>query len=256
MTATSPAAALASLLGASADRALFLDFDGTLVDIAPTPDEVRVEPGVREHLARLRGPLGGALMLVSGRGIPVLDGFLSPLRLDAAGLHGIELRLGEVLRPCRPEEHPELRQALAEIRSRLAGEPGLLVEDKGCSFAVHWRLADRARAELGEALVEGAAERLGPGYRLQRGKMVGEILPARASKGAVIEDVLQRPPYRGRLPVFIGDDVTDEHGFAAVNARGGLSVKVGDGPTQAKRRLPGPAALRELLALWAEAPLP
>lgn len=254
MAKRTSAAELGRVLAGGPPCALFLDFDGTLVDIAPTPDAVRVEPGVTEHLARLRRRLGGALMLVSGRGIAVLEGFLTPLRLDAAGLHGIELRVGDEVRLCRPEEHPELRAALAAIRTRLAGEPGLLIEDKGCSFAVHWRLADGPRAELGESLIARAAERLAPAYRLQRGKAVAEILPACASKGAVVEDAMGRSPYRGRRPVFIGDDVTDEHGFAAANALGGLSVKVGEGETGAQLRLQGPSAVRELLGIWAEIP--
>lgn len=233
--------------------ALFLDFDGTLVDIAPTPEAVRVEAGVRESLDALRRRLGGAMAVVSGRPVATIDGFLMPLRVDVAGLHGIELRLGGDFFPCRPEEHPALRRMAETLRVALEGEPGVILEDKGCSFAVHWRLADVEPAARAQRLVADAAEGLGSAYRLQRGKAVAEILPARASKGAVMEDILERPPYRGRRPVFIGDDLTDEHGFAAVNAQGGLSIKVGEGPTQALHRLSSPATVRATLARWAAA---
>lgn len=243
---------LAGYLGAGRDWALFLDFDGTLVDIAARPEAVVVVPGLPECLTRLRHGLDGALAVVTGRPIAAIDGFLAPLRIDVAGLHGVELRLGDELAPCRPDEHPDLRRAVEGVIARLGHEPGLVIEDKGCSLAVHWRLADADRAALAQRTIVAAAASLDPAYRLQRGKAVAEIVPARASKGAVIEDMLERSPYRGRRPVFIGDDVTDEHGFEAVNAKGGLAIKIGEGATEARFRLQSPDALRELLRLWAD----
>lgn len=243
---------LAGYFGKGRDWALFLDFDGTLVDIAARPEAVVVMPGLPECLTRLRHRLDGALAIVTGRPIAVIDGFLAPLRIDVAGLHGVELRLGDELALCRPDEHPDLRRAVESVNARLGREPGLVIEDKGCSLAVHWRLADPDRAVLAQRTIEAAAALLAPAYRLQRGRAVAEIVPARASKGAVIEDMLARPPYRGRRPVFIGDDVTDEHGFEAVNANGGVAVKIGEGSTEACFRLPNPDALRELLRLWAD----
>lgn len=232
--------------------ALFLDFDGTLVEIAARPDAVLVDPSLSAALARLRDALGGALAIVSGRPIAAIDRFLAPHRFDAAGLHGVEQRLEGRLRPCDPADHPALRLALADLQGRFGATAGVLVEDKGCSFALHWRLAPE-HADGVAAAAEAAASALGARYRLQRGKAVAEILPAEAAKGPVIERFLDELSYRGRWPVFVGDDLTDEGGFAAVNARGGISVRIGDGPTAAAKRVASPAALRGLLFAWAEA---
>jgi trehalose 6-phosphate phosphatase len=230
--------------------ALFLDFDGTLVDIAERPDDVVVDPALPGTLARLRDWLGGALALVSGRPIHTLDHLLRPQRFDAAGLHGVEQRVGERLFPCTPEDHPDLRRAIEDVGQAVAEHQGLIVEDKGCSFAVHWRLRPDLADEAAK-MAEDAASRLGPRYRLQRGKAVAEILPANAGKGPAIGRFLERPPYRGRRPIFIGDDLTDEHGFAAVNERDGFSIRIGSGPTIARRRIGSPTQLRILLTRWA-----
>ena len=233
-----------------ADWALFLDFDGTLVEIADRPEAVVVEPGLPGTLAALKDSLDGALALVSGRPIASLDGFLSPYRFDAAGLHGVEHRLRGELFPCRPEAHPTLREAVAELPNRLPQHPGILIEDKGCSVGVHWRLAPELDTDVIE-VVEATAAALGPDYRLQAGKAVAEILPARAAKGPAIARFLAEAPFRGRRAVFCGDDLTDEHGFITVNELGGITVRVGAGPTAAQRRIETPAALRLVLAEWA-----
>jgi trehalose 6-phosphate phosphatase len=230
--------------------ALFLDFDGTLVEIVERPEAVVVEPAVPSLLTRLHDRLGGALALVSGRPIEFLDERLAPARLDAAGLHGIERRLAGTLHPCRPEDHPDLRREIADLKRAVEADPRLIVEDKGCSVALHWRLAPD-RAAFGEDTARAIADRLGSAYRVQFGKAVAEILPAASGKGRVIEAFLEAEPYRGRRPLFIGDDLTDEHGFDVVNARGGLSVRVGGGDTVAKARLGTPAAVREALRAWA-----
>lgn len=230
--------------------ALFLDFDGTLVEIAERPEAVTVDPALPDTLAQLRDRLGGALALISGRPIEVLDRFLSPHRFDAAGLHGVEHRIAGHLSPCRSEEHPALRRAVERLGSALVDRRGVLVEDKGCSVAVHWRLAPD-QAEAAARTVQEVAAELGSGYRLQNGKAVAEILPASAGKGPVIERFLRHAPYSGRRPMFVGDDLTDENGFAAVQARGGAAVRVGPGPTLATYRLPSPQALRDRLSRWA-----
>jgi trehalose 6-phosphate phosphatase len=231
--------------------ALFLDFDGTLVEIADRPEAVVVERGLPGTLATLRDGLDGALALVSGRPIASLDGFLAPYRFDAAGLHGVERRLRGELFPCRPEAHPTLREAVAELPNRLPQHPGILIEDKGCSVGVHWRLAPELDTDVIE-VVEATAAALGPDYRLQAGKAVAEILPARAAKGPAIARFLTEMPFRGRRAVFCGDDLTDEHGFITVNELGGITVRVGPGPTVAQRRIETPAALRLVLAEWAQ----
>ena len=229
--------------------ALFLDFDGTLVDIADRPDAVRVEPGLTETLMRLHERLGGALAVVSGRAIGTIDGFLK-LPVDVAGLHGLEHRLRGDIFPCRPDEHPAMRAGMVRIEERFADTPGVLIEDKGCSFAVHWRLAPDRADECLDA-VRALAAALGPAYRIQHGKAVAELLPARAGKGGVILRFMESAPYAGRRAIFIGDDDTDEHGFTAVNAIGGATVRVGPGGTCAQYRVATPPDLRRVLARWA-----
>ncbi|PSC06105.1 trehalose-phosphatase [Alsobacter soli] len=231
--------------------ALFLDFDGTLVDLAPRPQDVRVAPGLGETLERLRDRVGGALALVSGRPVAVLDGFLDPHRFDAAGLHGVETRRAGRFTASAGADDPVLRAAVAQFADFARRHPGILVEDKGRSVALHWRLAPELEDE---AIAQGAValERMGPDWRIQAGKSVLEILPAFASKAGAVQGFLQAPPYAGRLPIFVGDDVTDEHGFEAALALGGLAIRIGEGPTVAPWRLPSPSAFRERLKAWAE----
>jgi trehalose 6-phosphate phosphatase len=138
----------------------------------------------------------------------------------------------------------------------LARHDGILIEDKGCSVAIHWRLAPDL-SDFARATAQETAAALGGEYRIQYGKAVAEILPAASGKGWVIERFLEEPPFRGRRPIFIGDDLTDEHGFRTVNARGGVSVRVGEGETVAAVRLGTPAELRRALGEWAAgAPCP
>ena len=231
--------------------AVFLDFDGTLVEIAPRPDQVRVDEALPGDLRRLHGRLDGALAIVTGRPITVIDGFLAPERFDVAGLHGVERRTGAELLGCRPEDHPDLRAGVARLLSETADIPAILIEDKGCSVAVHWRLATPSDAERAEAVVVSVADTLRARFRLQRGKSVAEILPISATKGHAIRAFLRAAPYAGRTAVFAGDDVTDEEGFDDVNAVGGISVKIGSGPTIAERRLSDLEDVRRLVARWA-----
>jgi trehalose 6-phosphate phosphatase len=227
--------------------ALFLDFDGTLVEIAPTPDEVVVSPELPGLLGELRSRLGGALAIVTGRPISGVDRFLPGLDLDACGLHGLERRIGGHLFP--PQDLPDLRPAVARLRTRLARYPGVVIEDKGIGVAVHWRTAPDAETEARAAIDELARE-LGPTHKIQDGKAVREILPATAGKGDAIRALMRVPPFAGRHPVFVGDDRTDEHGFAAVNQLGGLSIKIGPGDTAAQTRIASVEALRAALRRW------
>jgi trehalose 6-phosphate phosphatase len=231
--------------------ALFLDFDGTLVEIADRPDAVVVPADLGKTLRALRERLAGAMAIVTGRSIAVIDGFLAPDRFDVAGLHGAEHRMAAALFPCRMEDHPDLRRGIEELHRRFAAEPGILIEDKGCSVAVHWRLAPEAE-DLASKTIKEMAAALGPAYRLQLGKAVAEVLPARATKGGIIRHFLMEGPYRNRRAIFIGDDLTDEQAFEAVDLIGGVSVRVGPGPTRAQYLVATPAALRELLARWAQ----
>src|SRR5690606_4240645 len=209
--------------------ALFLDVDGTLLDFAPSPDEVSVPDHLREALRALHARLGGAVALVSGRSLATLDALLAPQVMPAAGLHGLERRHGR-----RGHRAPRPPTALALVRSEAeqvaARHPGAIVEDKGAALALHWRAAPHASGEL-QAFAIAALPRL-PGYRLQPGNDVLELRPAehkggRADKGAAILAFMGEAPFAGRRPVFAGDDITDEAGFAAVNARDGVSVLVG-----------------------------
>ena len=232
--------------------ALFLDFDGTLIDLAATPDTVVVPSRLRPVLAACAGAFGGAVALVSGRPIAALDALLDPLRLPAAGLHGLERRL-----PDGTVEHAAHRgPGLPGLRTRLEAlvrEDGrLLLEDKESSLALHFRRApERERAM--RALVADAAPRH-DGYEVLHGKMVVEVKPAHANKGDAIARYLETPPFAGRRPVFAGDDVTDEDGFDAVNRLGGISVKVGAGESRAACRVPDADALLDWLAAVAGGP--
>ncbi|MBX9931751.1 MAG: trehalose-phosphatase [Methylobacterium sp.] len=232
--------------------ALFLDFDGTLVEIAPKPDQVRVDPALVPALARLRERLGGALAIVTGRPITVIDGFLSPQRFDVAGLHGVERRFGGTVSGGRSEDHPALRARIPGLHAVVEPLEAVLIEDKGASVAVHWRLATPSDAARAQTIVEELATDLGPGYRLQLGKAVGEIVPASATKGTAIRAFSAREPYAGRRAIFLGDDLTDERAFATVNEDGGVSVRIGSADTIATRRLADPAAVRSLLLGWAD----
>lgn len=232
---------------APADRwALFLDFDGALVDIADTPEAVSPPAGLACALARLRDRVDGALAIVSGRPLAILDRFLAPHRFDAAGVHGAERRAGG-----RVERHPDgLQEARARLCERLPSDAGLRVEDKGCALTVHWRLAPHLEGAAITAIAE-TLRALGSRYRVQHGKCAAEILPRDADKGRAIEAFLGAPPYQGRRPLFIGDDLTDEHGFAVVNRRCGVSARVGPGQTCARFRLGAPQDVRACVHRWA-----
>jgi trehalose 6-phosphate phosphatase len=227
-----------------AASALFLDFDGTLVDIAPTPDAVSVEPGLTGTLTLLQRALDGAVALVSGRPLAQLDTFLAPLVLPAAGVHGAERR--------RPDGVVERRalpalERVADAAMQLAGlQPGLIVERKTSSVALHYRGAPQCEALCRATMQQVVA--VEPGLHLMLGKMVVEALPRGVSKGRAVEAFLRERPFAGRKPVFIGDDVTDEDGFEAVQRAGGVAVRVGDGTTVALHRLPTPSAVRRWLA--------
>jgi len=206
------------------DWALFLDVDGCLLDFAATPDGAVVDAALRDALLRLSARLGGAMALVSGRSLATLDAMFAPLRVPAAGLHGLERRHGDLHADIRPVP-PKLAQVREAALSIARKYPGTVVEDKGIALALHWR-ADPLAATDFEALAATAAMEL-PDYRLQHGDHVIELRPAGATKGDAIAAFLDEAPFRARMPVFAGDDLTDEHGFEAINAHGGVSVLVG-----------------------------
>ena len=227
------------------ETALFLDIDGTLLDFAARPDAVEVPPRLRRNLAVLHGALGGALALVSGRSLAQIDELFAPLRLPAAGQHGAELRLaGEtVALPPDPRLVP-IAAAFAEFAS---AHPGILIENKGHSIALHYRGAPQDR-EAARTLAECLVAAAGPGLQLLPARLAIDIKARLVSKGSAIDWFMDRPPFRGRIPTFLGDDRTDEDGFVAVDARGGHSVHVGDGfDSVARFRLGSPRDVRRWL---------
>lgn len=223
--------------------ALFLDFDGTLVDIAAQPELVKVDGSLAGLLQNLFDRLGGALAIVSGRKLEDLDHFLSPAQLPAAAEHGARQRDagGQVLLLSSPDLQDVSRVALA-LQSQ---HPGLRAEIKSAAVALHYRQAP----ELEELCLEAMAEAVKrtAGVELLRGKCVLEIKAAGVSKGTAIAAFMTQSPFTGRLPIFAGDDTTDESGFAAMREWGGEGIKIGDGPSLATCRCPDPAALRAWL---------
>ncbi|MBE0620615.1 MAG: trehalose-phosphatase [Burkholderiales bacterium] len=228
------------------DWAYFLDVDGTLIDIADTPEAVHVDGALLELIANLQRASAGALALVSGRALAFLDGRLGALRLPLAGQHGLERRdaAGRMwINAAPPAAKAAIKEALAPV---LARHPGLLLEDKGLTLALHYRLAPQLAA-YAHRLMNRLAAAADAGLEVQRGRRVAEIKPAGVDKGSAVAAYLTEPPFAGRRPVFIGDDRNDEHGFAAVNRLDGISVKVGKGASCARFRLQDVAAVRRWL---------
>jgi trehalose 6-phosphate phosphatase len=236
-----------------ADWALFLDFDGTLAHIAATPCGVSIDPRLRPTLAALNEALDGAVALVSGRTLAQLDDLLTPLVLPAAGLHGLERRRADGTIARAQEPAAEIAVVRQRLRAFAARVPGVLLEDKGLSLALHYRDAPERQADCLRAADEAVAAS-GGGLHLLEGKMIYEIKSDGTNKGTAIEAFLAEPPFAGRTPAFFGDDVTDEDGFAAVNRRGGVTVCVGDGAkTMARWRIASVGALLTWLAKVPEA---
>ena len=214
--------------------ALFLDVDGTLVEIEREPGAVHVPERLCQILAELAQALDGAVALVSGRSLAQLDRLFSPLRLSAAGLHGLERRnlRSEVVR-AKPD--PAIFEA---ARRRLSGfaeqHPGVLLEDKGLTLALHYRNAPEQQAAAAKIAKDAVAASRGA-LGLLEGKMVFELKPPGCDKGQAIAAFMRETPFAGRQPVFAGDDVTDEAGFRVVNQLGGISIRIGanDRPTAA-----------------------
>jgi trehalose 6-phosphate phosphatase len=225
------------------DAALFLDFDGTLVDIAETPEAIEVPSALVPLLSDLSDLLDGALAVVSGRQIDVLDRFLAPLRLPAAGEHGVQRRDAEGR--MQEQRAPDLKLVLDTANELARVYEGLLVERKHAAIALHYRLAPQLEAVCRDALLRTIDGQ--PQLELLHGKFVFEVKPAGINKGIAIDAFLREAPFAGRMPVFAGDDTTDESGFAIVQPRGGVAIKVGSGPSLALHRLDSPRAVFEWL---------
>jgi trehalose 6-phosphate phosphatase len=226
--------------------ALFIDFDGTLVDIAARPDAVRVPGEVRRLLGALHERTDGATVIVSGRRMADLDRFLDGFAGVVVGSHGAELREGGRLWQHNAVDSEELQtiRRMAEVWAE--SNPGVLVEEKPCSVAVHFRQAPERMTD-GEAVLDTLVKQT-PGFVLHHAKMALEVHPEDVSKRAAVAPLLDRWPRR--VPVAFGDDATDEGMFEAVNAAGGHSIKVGEGETAADWRLDAPADVRAVLSRW------
>lgn len=228
------------------ESALFLDLDGTLLTLAPSPAAVTVDAALRALLENLARRCGGALALVSGRSIATLDALLDPLKLPAAGVHGFERR--NASGPLAARELPE--RSLEEARRQMArwvqAYPRLILEDKGCALALHYRYLP----SLEPALIHGVTDLVARqrGLKAQRGTMVVEIVPDGIDKGTAISEFMSEAPFRNRRPLYAGDDLTDEPAFERVNTAGGISIVVGAAdPTAARTRLGSVAELRDWL---------
>ena len=225
--------------------ALFLDFDGTLVELAEAPDAIHVPGTLQPLLAALSERLAGRVAIISGRSIADLERHLGPCGIAVSGSHGLELRLAAG-RDVPVTAPPALDEAREEIRRFAADDPGLLVEEKPASVALHYRLAPEREAGAAEFLGE-LAERTGLG--VQAGKMVIELRPHGADKGDALRRMMAEPIFAGARPWFVGDDLTDEDAFVAAAGLGGGGILVGPPrETAALWRLEGVAAV----AAWLE----
>jgi trehalose 6-phosphate phosphatase len=216
------------------------------VDIADSPSAVHVDQDLRLLLEDLHRLSGGAVALISGRSIVDIDRLFPGARLPAAGQHGLERRDAAG----RIEGHAVPGGQLAWARGRLAAaavaRPGLLLEDKGLSLALHYRRAPQL-AGYAHRVMRALLHRVGAQYCMQTGKRVVELKPTGKDKGVAVLAFMREAPFAGRIPVFIGDDVTDEYGFAAVNRLRGYSIKVGSGPTAARWHLPNVEGVKRWL---------
>jgi trehalose 6-phosphate phosphatase len=236
--------------------ALFLDLDGTLLEFAHEPSAVSASRRLIALLERLPAVTHGATAVVSGRPIDELDELLQPHRLPAAGVHGLQRRSGHEASasPVRIRVEKELEEVRPRLDAFVREHAGTFVEDKGFGLALHYRKRPELDGAV-DALAARLRDELPLKLELLRGNKVLEVKPSGFDKGAAIRAFMQEPPFRGRTPVFIGDDVTDETGFRVVNELGGVSVKVGSGATVAKSRLSDVSAvLRWLEELLAGAP--
>jgi trehalose 6-phosphate phosphatase len=207
--------------------AFLLDIDGTLLDLAPTPREVWVPPGLAETLSRLHDKTAGALALVSGRSLNDIDLIFAPDQFPAVGGHGAEMRISadsEAVATHAPPMDKELKRRLAAI-AKLS--PGILLEDKGYSLALHYRLAPHAEKAIYEAVSLIRADLPSAPIEVLPGKCVCEIKQSGFDKATGVRELMTHEPFRGRCPIFIGDDVTDESVFAIMPDLGGLAFSVG-----------------------------
>ena len=211
----------------SLDWCLFLDVDGTLIELTDTPFDTHASGDLNALLKEVSERLGGAVALVSGRSIEYLDALFDPLRLPSAGLHGVERRKASGMMHGASFQDSQLDRARAALVDLVQTHAGTLLEDKGRTVAIHFRMAPQFEPELREK-VTAIAALLGTHYHVQSGNMMLEIKPRGFNKGGAVKAFLKEPPFSGRIPVYVGDDLTDIDGFRVVDDQGGISIAVGD----------------------------
>ncbi len=226
--------------------ALLFDVDGTLLNIAPRPEDVRVPVALRGTLARLNALCGGGVALVSGRKLAIIDRLFLPLSLTSIGSHGAELQRmpGGPIEQCAPRLPDRIRMAFADLGSL---DSRIVVEDKGYTLAFHYRAAHDRAAEL----MKLAHEKLTPfepEFAMLCGKDIVEIKSRSFSKGTALRRLLAAPPFEGRRPIYCGDDTTDEDAFAMLADFAGIGVSVGRAMVGAAYEVPAPVDIRNWLA--------
>lgn len=229
-------------------HALLFDLDGTLAPIAATPQQAHVPTETLDVLARLEKLTGGAIAIVSGRPLAQIDALVRPLVLTGAGLHGAQWRGPDGTLHELPVDTAAVARMVESLAPLVDRWPGTQLEHKGLSLAFHYRNAPDREHDVriaAELAIQPHADR----FVLQPGKMVVEIKPRQASKAGAINRLMGIAPFAGRIPLFAGDDLTDEAGFQAVKALGGVTIKIGEGDSVADWRFPTPAALAAWLAL-------
>jgi|SRR6185437_10175384 trehalose 6-phosphate phosphatase len=237
-----------SLVPHLSETAILLDIDGTLLDLMPTPREVWVPPGLAKTLNGLMEQTSGALALVSGRSLNDIDLIFAPDQFPAVGGHGAEMRLNvdaEAVSGQAPPMDKELKRRLAAI-ARLS--PGILLEDKGYSLALHYRLAPHAERAIYEAISLIRADLPEAPIEVLPGKCVFEIKHAGFTKANGVRELMKQAPFMGRKPLFIGDDVTDESVFAIMPDMKGLAFSVGRRAEGVNGHFDAPSDVREFLA--------
>jgi trehalose 6-phosphate phosphatase len=230
------------------DLAFFLDVDGTLLEMASRPDAVIVDWQTRDLLRALVRASEGAVAFVSGRSIATLDHLFHPIQLPSAGLHGFERRnaAGEYFR-CPLPDAASLDHARAQLHALAERFPGVLLEDKQFALALHYRQVPAFEQKLLQVM-EDIVRPLRASFETQRGRLVIELRPKGSTKADAVSAFMQEVPFRGRKPIFLGDDLTDECAFEWVNTAGGYSVAVGvERDSVARAHLPSVPAAREWL---------
>ncbi len=230
----------------SRDWCLFLDVDGTLIEFSGAPSPTRPDEALNRLLDGVARGLDDRLALISGRTIDNLDLLFAPRRFAAAGLHGLERRSANGAGHRWDIDVQGLDRARTTLRVFLAGHPGTQLEDKGATLALHYRGAPGVE-DAARAVLAGIAAELGAHFHVQEGNMVMEIKPSRYTKATAIAAFLDEAPFAGHTPVFVGDDFTDLDGFRVVDARGGVSIAVGN-RVRARWWIEDPPAVRAWLA--------